>query len=346
MKVDRGSMRLLPKIKPLLVYTMTSGLGDFIVMTDLVKKIESLIPGARCFIVHRSSPHVMLWKQDNHSRRFFNVFSPAHVLKLVVKLKKMKDAGYSIFGVQMAPGSVQGYLFFYFLKKISMLHYIVDFNLINADIITPREGKYILDIHLNQIKELFNIAIPGSFYKLRLPFGMDESSYHGQFKRFIGVHPWSRRGNYSSFIWPYEKWAAVINELLVDEKNEILVFGKDKRFDHFQRFIQDRVKYGGTRIRFEKTNSVEQLAQTINTLDLIVSVNTSVVHIGYALDKKMVILCGPSLDLWVPKGEGIRVVSDAEAVFNGTDKPVNDDMMSSVQRIEVGNVLKNINLLL
>ena len=128
-------------MKSLLLYTMTSGLGDFIVMSDLMRKVERLIPETRCMIAHRGNPHVNLWSYDPPYKRFFNVYQPNQLSKLILTLKKAKKNNFTIFGLQMAPGSIQGFLFHLFLKKLKALDFIVDFNLINADIITPAKGN-------------------------------------------------------------------------------------------------------------------------------------------------------------------------------------------------------------
>lgn len=320
---------------------MTSGLGDFVIMGDLMQKVEKLVPEARCLMAHRGNPHVNLWTYDSPSKRFFNVYQPQQFLKLISTLKKARKKGYTVFGFQMAPGSVQGFFFHFFLKKIKALDFIVDFNLINADIITPPKGNYILDLHLNQIGELFKMTIPEEFYHLELPIKdlKFSSTKLEEDKVKVGIHPWSRRGNLPCFIWPFKKWVEVINVLLQDKHKKIIIFGKDNKFDKFRKYLQSKLGKISKQINFSPCNSVRELIEIIGSLDLIISVNTGVVHIGYALNKKMIILCGPSLDLWTPKGENILVVKDEDALFQGADKWVKDKKFGSVERIGVEKVI-------
>lgn len=330
-------------IKPLLVYTMTSGLGDLIVMGDLIRKIEMQMSGARCLIVHRDNPHIALWTHDNPSQRFYNIYKPAQLWSLISHLLSAKKEGYTILGLQMAPGSLQGFLFFSFLKKIKTLNYVVDFNLINADIITPPKGNYILDIHLNQIKGLFYIPIPPEVYRLQLPFKMDGTYQLPTTGNTVGIHPWSRRGKYSSFTWPYENWIKVIRHLLITPDTTIVIFGKDKGFKKFEALVKIAIGDDESRVRFIPSTTVQDLLSVIQGTSRLISVNTSVVHIGYALNKPMVILCGPSLDIWIPKGDNIKIVSDEYAFFSGSDKPTDDQNMSTIRRVTVDNVLRAIN---
>ncbi len=328
-------------MKSVLLYTMTSGLGDYIVMGDLIKKIESLSKTTKCFIVHRRNPHINLWPFDEPGERFFDVYNPFQILKMISKLRRYKKNGYTIFGLQMAPGSVQGFLFYLFLKKIKSLDFIVDFNLINADIITPPKGNYILDLHLNQVQDLLRIAIPKDFYMVNLPIKFksltDDISENSSTN--IGIHPWSRRGHLSCFVWPYKNWVELINFLLSEKNNKIIIFGKDDRFEDFKRFIKQKLTEHSDRIKFKYSNSVLELIKEIQLMDLLISVNTSVVHIGYALKKRMIILCGPSLDIWTPKSNDIKIVRDDEAEFQSADKSIKDDRFGSVDRIDVNKII-------
>lgn len=334
-------MANLKDINPLLLYTMTSGLGDYIVMGDLMRKIERIIPTAHCLIAHRNNPLVTLWKYDNPLERFFNVYNPLHFFRLVSKLKNIKRKGYTVFGLQMAPGSIQGFFFLTFLKNLKAIDYIVDFNLINADIVTPPIGNYILDLHLNQIKTLFKIRIPEEFYKLKLPIenGIDLKTKADNNHIRIGIHPWSRRGHLNCFTWTHEKWLEVILFLLKNG-HEVIVFGHDKNLEDFKKFLLKENNLKTDRLNFVYSESVYRLIETISNIDLLISVNTAVAHIGYALDKKMIILSGPSLDLWIPKGNGICNVTDEEAIYKSEDKWINDSRFASVNRIKTEQVIK------
>lgn len=326
--------------KCVLLYTMTSGLGDFIVMGDLIRKIESINAKVHCLMVHRNNPHVRLWTRDPQIKRFFNIYSPSQFTKLFSTLKTLRKEGHIAFGLQMAPGSLQGFLFYSFLKKLSAIDYIVDFNLVNADIITPPEGNYILDLHLNQIKTLLKVEVPEKYYHLRVPIetaGQHFDKKDGNF--LIGIHPWSRRGHLPCFVWPFEKWAEVIKALPEDNNHKIIIFGKDRKFEELRNYLKGSLGDKYKKITFQACSTVQELIGVIEAMDLLITVNTSVIHIGYALCKKMVILSGPSLDLWTPKGEGISVITDQSAGLSGSDKYINDSRFPSVGRIEAAKVI-------
>ena len=333
------------KIK--LLYTMTNGLGDYIVLGDLMRKAENRIPGLECTIIHRANPHIKLWEYDDRDNRFCNVYSMGEMAALIGGLKKARREGSVVFGLQMALGSLQGFFMYSVLKKLGAVDYIVDFNLINADIITPPKGEYILELHLNQLKDLLGADFGQDAYGLDLPVKMEELpplTDKGPGVT-VGLHPWSRRGHLPCFTWPYEKWADVVRYILGREGMKIKVFGKDKKFNAFKDYLKK--EFGEPpALTFEYSHTVKDLIKTVSSLDLLVGVNTSVVHIGYALGRKMVILSGPSLNIWTPKGPEIRVVYDEEAAFKGSDKFIDDDAFPSASRIRQDKVLGAIKELL
>ena len=68
------------------------------------------------------------------------------------------------------------------------------------------------------------------------------------------------------------------------------------------------------------------------------TVNTAVVHIGFAFSKKIIVLTGPSLDFWNPSDKGIVVVKDPQAMLIGSDGS-KDKRLPQVARITVQQVL-------
>ena len=121
----------------------------------------------------------------------------------------------------------------------------------------------------------------------------------------------------------------------------MIIFGKDKQFNEFQFYLQNQLGNFTGQIDFMPCDSVKRLIEVINGLDLLISVNTSTVHIGCALRKEMIILCGPSLDLWTPKGDRIKTICDKEALFPGSDKWINEQF-PSVSKIKVKEVISHL----
>jgi len=337
----------IPKdnIQRVLVYTMTAGLGDYLVMRDVMQKAETFISDTRCFMVHRANPHPGLGDTNWDNDRFFNFYHPEDMLRLISRLRALRRKGVEVFGLQMAPGSWQGYLLHSVLRKLGALDYIVDFNLINADIVTPPSGGYILEQHLEQLSLLFGKTIPQEAHRLRLPFEQPQPSCSEHNR--IGIHPWSRRSRYDCFVWPWANWKAVVHSLLELPDTDVVIIGKDKELNAFFSYLQNDLPLEcQKRLSTRPAVNIPEFALSIGELDILLSVNTGAIHIGYACGIKMVVLSGPSLNLWTPQGPGITVIQDPEAVWPGSDRKIKDSRAPTVQRILPDRVIEAVKNLL
>ncbi len=326
-------------MRTVLLYTMTSGLGDLIVMGDVMQKAERLLPDCRALMVHRGNPHVSLWQKDDHRERFFDIYTIRGWWKMISDLRASRRKGAFVYAIQMAPGSIQGFFLHLFLKRMGCVDCVVDLNLFNADIVYPRRGGYLLELHLNQLADIFHVSIPPEFLQLTLPFQQGRVINKERGGRFrIGIHPWGRRSFSSSFFWPVEKWKAVIAFLFQKTDVEVVLLGKDVKFDALRRDLMSMAPDPG-RLSCEEACSVEKFVESINDVDLLITVNTASAHIGCALKKPMFILNGPSRDFWIPKAGDIVNFYDSQATFPGMDKISNDPRFPSVSRIPVDDVI-------
>jgi len=323
--------------KVTLVYTMYNHLGDFIVMGGLLRKFDLL--GAECESVaaHQGSPHIPLFPGRGEDR-FFNICTVEGLVRLIGHLRRRKAEGFTIFGLPMAPGSLQAFAFFWFLKKLGALTYIVDFNLINADLITPPRRRYIFDRHLAQAAEI--LRRPEWMEECALPPVVAAPAVKTARQRWrIGLHPWSGRGSLPEFQWPDSHWLALAKLILQDPRFEVALVGRDDRFSTLERFLRSQLP-GEARDRFisRPAASVEDLAASLQELDCLVTVNTAALHLAHAMKKPLVALCGSSAEMWLPEGDHVRLVRDARGVLPPSDKYWHDPLQPSLQRIEVPEV--------
>lgn len=324
--------------RPLFIYTMTAGLGDLVVLGSLGRWITNQLPEACCLFVHRNNPHVHLWQLPCSPLQFYNLHSPFEMLKLVKQARNLHRSGYTSFGLQMAPGSLQGYIFLRGLQQLGTVDYVADFNLINADIITPTHDEYILQRHARQMLTLCRSSETSLPKCPMLPFAVSKpcTSLDGRLR--IGLHPWSRRGYQSAFVWPQEKWLELIRHLEQHPSvGQIVVVGKDAGFDNFKSTVMTAVT--PAKLHFAQSRSVPELVEMLTTLDLLVSVNTGVVHLAHAINLPQVILNGPSLDLWIPKGENIIALHDQQAIWQAPDRAMVDKRFSQVGNIKIEEVV-------
>jgi ADP-heptose:LPS heptosyltransferase len=323
--------------KVTMVYTMFHHLGDFVVMGGLLKKFDLLGVEFESLVAHQNSAHVPSFN-GGAKGRFFNIASLDGFLSLIVKLRRQKQQGRLILGIPMAPGSLQAFGFFWILKKLGALTYIVDFNLINADIITPPRRPYLFDRHLAQAAELFKH--PEWLEDVTMPLAISiPTMAKSRSIRQIGFFPWSGRSQLPEFQWPESRWLALAKLVLKNMDGEIVLLGKDKDFARFEQALRSQLPEE-MRPRFvaRPATSVKALVASLSELDGIITLNTSALHIAHALKLPTVALCGSSAECWLPKGDHVRLVRDEKGVLPPSDRYQHDSLQPSLQRIEVAEV--------
>jgi ADP-heptose:LPS heptosyltransferase len=319
------------------LYTMYHHLGDFVVIGGLLKKFDLLEVDFESLVAHQNSPHVSSF-DGLTTDRFFNVATFDGFFGLIAKLRRQKEEGRIIMGLPMAPGSLQAFSFFWILKKLGALTYIVDFNLINADILTPPRRRYIFDRHVAQVAELFQRPDWLADTSMALAVACPAKGKSGPARR-IGFFPWSGRDWLPEFQWPDSRWFELAKLILQTTGCEIVLVGKHERFARFEQELRLQLpETMRTRFVANPANSVRQLVASLRELDGLITLNTSALHFAHAMQLPLVALCGSTAELWLPEGEHVRLVRDTKAVLPPSDKSRHDPLQPSLQRIEVPEV--------
>jgi ADP-heptose:LPS heptosyltransferase len=319
------------------VYTMFHHLGDFVVLSGLLKKFDLLKVEFESLVAHQNSTYTSSFDGDSKGR-FFNIATIGGLFSLVAKLRQQKKQGRLIFGIPMAPGSIQAFCFFWLLKKLGALTYIVDFNLINADIITPPRRRYLFDRHLAQAAELFKHPEWMEDASMPLAFVFPAATKSRSIRQ-IGFFPWSGRSWLPEFQWPESHWLALAKLIFDTTDLEIVLLGKDKNFNRFEQRLRSQLAEQMQR-RFvaRPTASIEALAVSLREVEGIITVNTSALHLAHALKLPTIALCGSSAEFWLPEGDHVHLVRDTKGVLPPSDQYHHDPLQPSLQRIEVAEV--------
>jgi len=238
----------------------------------------------------------------------------------------------------MAPGSIQAFCFFWFLKKLGALTYIVDFNLINADVMTPPRKRYIFDRHFAQAAEI--MKRPDWLNDMSMPIGISSAPLKkDRTKLRIGLYPESARAWLPEFKWPDARWLELTNLILKNSNCEMALIGRDKTFPELEQIFRSQLsEENQSRFISLPCSSVEELLASLQSLDFLITVNTSALHLAHALKIPLVALCGSSAEMWLPEGDHIRIVQDKTAALPPSDKYRHDPLQPSLQRIDVQDV--------
>jgi ADP-heptose:LPS heptosyltransferase len=322
-----------------LVYTMYHHLGDFVVMGGLLRKFDLLGVEFESLVAHRHSPHVCHFDGET-AGRFVDVGSPAGLVRLRRMLRERRRAGRLVVGVPMAPGSLQAFAFFWMLKKLGAVDYIVDFNLINADILTPPRRRYIFDRHLAQAAEIFKRPEWLDDESMPLAMACPPILPRGPVPQ-IGFFPWSGRSGLPEFRWPEARWADLANRILSASDATLVLLGKDERFVPFEQAVRAQLP-PEMQARFiaRPAASVPALVDDLCGVAGLVTLNTSALHLAHALKLPAVALCGSTADFWLPEAAHIRIVRDSTGVLPASDRRVHDPLQPSLQHIPVDDVAR------
>jgi len=334
---DFSSQGKLDGKRVTMVYTMFHHLGDFVVLGGLLKKFDLLEVEFESVVAHQHSAHISSF-DGNSKGRFFNIATIGGLFSLIAKLRRQRKLGRLIFGIPMAPGSIQAFSFFWLLKKLGALTYIVDFNLINADVITPPRRRYLFDRHLAQAAELFRHPEWMEDTSMPLAFAFPAAARSSSIRQ-IGFFPWSGRSWLPEFQWPESHWLALAKLIFDTTDFEIVLLGKDKNFARFEQGFRSQLAEEMQR-RFvaRPSASIEALAVSLREVDGIITVNTSALHLAHALKLPTVALCGSSAEFWLPEGDHVHLVRDTKGVLPPSDQYHHDPMQPSLQHIEVAEV--------
>jgi hypothetical protein len=307
-------------------------------MGGLLKKFDLLGVEFESIVAHRDSPYVAAFAGRKEGR-FFNASRLDELVALIARLRRQRREGRLIFGIPMAPGSLQAFGFFWMLQQLGALNYIVDFNLINADVLTPVRRRYIFDRHLAQAAELFKRPEWTADFEMPLAMASPPRTLRPESPRRIGFFPWSGRAWLPEFRWPDAHWFELARGILQAPEVEIVILGRDERFSVFEESLRASLpEPRRSRLKSERSQSVEGLVTGLQTIDMLVTLNTSALHLAHALKLPTVALCGSSGEFWLPEASHVRIVRDERGVLPPSDKFQHDPLQPSLQRIDVNAV--------
>lgn len=324
---------------------MFRSLGDFILISNVAARAKKRLEDAEVVIFHRNNPYLKLMNKDYLDVRLFKASSLIGIIRMIFFLRRKRKDGFRIFGLQQAPGSLLGFLALSGLKKLRAADYVVDFNLADADIITFPKASFVFDRHLRQLEDIFHFKFKEDDFKLELPFRISDADrdfvdriFPNDSRPLIALHPWSGRRNSHNHAWGSDSCLELVR--LLNNKfpeAKIAILGKDKNKEPLSGQISNVAKDGSFLVLPQLT--VPQLAYLFKRITVLVTVNSGPMHLAMIQKTKMVVLSGPSLDIWnPPDAADIRVVKPRGNFFPPAEKEERDRIFSAVSDIRAEDV--------
>jgi len=333
-------------MKKVLVYTMFRSLGDFILISNVASRAQKRLKDTEIVIFHSDSPYFKLLDKGYLNAHFFRTRYPADLIRLVSFLWKKKKEGYKVFGMQEAPGSLFGFFMLAYLKKMRCIDYIVDYNLLDADIVTFPGGSFIFQRHLLQLEDIFNFKFQPDDFNLQLPFKIKDSdreyveSILPSGKPIIALHPWSGKKGSQTCAWGADKClelARLLNAKFPDAR--ITALGIDSKKEALCERLS-AVIGAGSFLDLPRL-SIAQLAYLLGKITVFITSNSGPMHLAYIQKTKMAVLSGSSFDIWNPPvRQGTVIIKPKGDFFPPSDKKQKACGFPSASDIEVEDVFK------
>ena len=136
-------------------------------------------------------------------------------------------------------------------------------------------------------------------------------------------------GRWQNKVWPLEHYEVLIDRLIERRMHIVLLGGSGEK----DRLAVLKQKFGDKVVSADSDNSLREFFSILNICDIIVSSDTMAAHAGLALEKKAVILFGPtSVNEFETYGRGIKLTADIDCLVcyrtTCTKKPNCMDLLS------------------
>lgn len=264
-----------------------AAIGDSVLSSTILISILNKYPSSNITIYSTKSnnPFYDAIKTKNIRIVNLDIFNPFKTIQLIYKDKNdiIIDTSQwirisSIFtyfsGAKLTIGfktknQYRHFLYDYFVTHESTHHEINNFRklLIPLNIISKIEPSY--------------------FY-----FNSNLTKFFNHNKKFVVIHPWA--GGYNNYLreWPIESWIKVLNFLL-SNNYDVFISGSKSDYSKSLNIISNYPNNISIKA-LDGSMNFNELASLICASELVISVNTGIMHYSAFLHKKLIALNGPT----------------------------------------------------
>jgi ADP-heptose:LPS heptosyltransferase len=297
------------EIKSVLVFEFGL-IGDIIMVVPALKAIRKNLPNAKITLVCGAWGKVILEDQGLVDEfKIFNCpwlnkdYSLKNVINVLKSLKLIRKDNYDI-GLDFR-GDIRDILFLYYSKcKERMSYDYTGGEYLLTNVITPDDKvEHLID---NNMYLLETIGLP---YDNKIPvmtWKKNHDEIRNENKIVLGIHPGSSK---ERKVWFEENYSELIKLLLSNKQFKILLFegpGEGKIVNNIINSLDNNEKQ---KVQVIKTD-IRDYISFLNSCDIVLCNDSGAGHIAGSLNKKVVVLFGPTEpELGVPYGKCVRVIS-------------------------------------
>lgn len=279
----------------------SSGIGDFLVSTPVLKKLRKLYPQAKiCYVVSSPTPFQELFEKSPFIDELFQV-DKRNKFFLVKSILKLREKEYDI-AVCPFPRKLASKIFVRLIRTKRLIESSNDYRTPKNIILKSIETMEAEGFKFSFKERELTWPYPLEPYRNKVNSFLVENGIRSQ-DRLVIIHPGSRQllpgETWSPNYWPASRWVAVINYLIKIHRTKVVVMGMGKDAEQVNAIISG-VKNNSKLVNSFGKFIVRETAALIDKCDLFISTNSGPMWMAASLHKPQVAICGPSLRQWEP----------------------------------------------
>jgi heptosyltransferase-3 len=290
------------KIQPRIALVKTAGIGDTLLVSGVIRELRDFFPEAHItMICARGNALISDMIRELDEKLVFDMSKP---FKCFRKLRKIEKCDLLLdFGPWPRINSLISFALradykIGFEKEDMHRHYVYD------QVVQHSDRIHELDNYRNLLRAAL---IPPLGLMPRLDVGDDltaKVNTAGLFiddRRTILIHPFSAGSRAYLKEWPDDNWILLARELIMSGCH-VLITGGKKDAERAEQ-LEDRInRHNGGCLSIAGKYSLREMAAIIAKSDLLISIDTGIMHLAAALGANIVALFGPtSSSRWGPQ---------------------------------------------
>ena len=320
-------------IKSILFLRYDGKIGDMIVNSLMFREIKKVYPNIKIGVIARGAAIDIIKDNPNVDKIYEYHKDRKKIKKLALKIKEEKydlliDFSEMLRVNQMMLINLCG-------ARINIGIEKDNWNLFDISLNVRDYDKHISELYIKILKFLGISNIDSSYDVFSSDYLLEKLELKN--KKYCVFNPYAASKHRSFSNENIERISKIILEK--DYENLILIGNEDKIKELRKLNINNEIK-----VKVIETKGMSEVAELIKGADLIVSPDTSIVHLGRVFDKKMICIYRKELGkedrnsiLWGPNSEKARVIFVEEKIKDGEEIDINqinlDKFKKEMERI-------------
>lgn len=314
-------------IKSILVLRCDGKIGDMVISTILFREIKKKYPNIKLGVVSKGEATAIIKNNKNVDKIYNYSKKRSHIKKLASEIAKenydlLVDFSENLKVNQMMLINLCKAKFNIGVNKNS-------WNLFDFSVDEINFNEHISNLYINMLK-ILGIQGIDSYYDIYLNKEEEKKSMEIK-EEYILFNPYAASKHRS---FNLEKSIKIIQILLEKRKEKIVLISTKNHRAELEK-IKEKL---GERIEVPKLNGILDVAGFIKNSKLVVTPDTSIVHISVAYDKELICVYRKEKEdknskFWGPNSKKAKVIFVEEEIKEGEEIDINKVDLSKIKKL-------------